>query len=80
MRSVSITEAKARLSEIIAQVEAGESIQITRRGKPVAVISPVTAKRRPIDIEALRNLTESMPKQDVSAGEFIRRMPDTDRY
>lgn len=33
-------EAKARLSELLDRVERGEEIIITRRGKPVARISP----------------------------------------
>lgn len=33
-------EAKARLSELLHRVEAGERIVLTRRGTPVAVLSP----------------------------------------
>ena len=36
MTSVSVAEAKNHLSELIARVEAGEEIAVTRRGKPVA--------------------------------------------
>ena len=36
MTSVPLAEAKNRLSELIARVEAGEEIAVTRRGKPVA--------------------------------------------
>jgi antitoxin (DNA-binding transcriptional repressor) of toxin-antitoxin stability system len=36
MDTISLTDAKAHLSELIARVEAGDSIVITRRGKPVA--------------------------------------------
>lgn len=35
MTSVSVAEAKNHLSELIARVEAGEEIAVTRRGKPV---------------------------------------------
>lgn len=37
---VSVTEAKARFSELLAHVERGERIVITRRGRPVAMLIP----------------------------------------
>ena len=80
MDSVSLADAKARLSELVSRAAEGETVQITRRGKPVAQLTPVVAPRKPIDIEALRKLTESMPMQTESAGDFIRRMRDDSRY
>ena len=41
MREVGAFEAKTHLSELLAAVEAGETVTITRRGKPVAQLSPV---------------------------------------
>ncbi len=38
MKISTIAEAKNNLSQLIHQVESGESIQITRHGKPVAVL------------------------------------------
>lgn len=38
---VTIYEAKARLSELIAAVERGEEVIIARRDKPVARLNPV---------------------------------------
>jgi prevent-host-death family protein len=78
--SVSLAEAKARLSELVARVVEGETVQITKHGKPVAQIAPIQKPRKPIDVEALRALTRKMPMQSESAGEFIRRMRDSDRY
>jgi antitoxin (DNA-binding transcriptional repressor) of toxin-antitoxin stability system len=37
-RSVSIVEVRAHLSELLRTVEAGETVVITRRGRPVAVL------------------------------------------
>ena len=42
-RSVSITEARARLPGLVKEAEAGEPIHITRCGEPVAVL--VSSKR-----------------------------------
>ena len=41
MMSVGIRELRQRASELLRQVERGGSIEITDRGRPVAVISPL---------------------------------------
>jgi len=43
MESVGAFEAKTHLSELLDQVEAGHKITITKRGKPVAMLVPVTS-------------------------------------
>ena len=43
---VSIAEAKNRLAELIRAVESGETVVITRCGKPVAQPSPAAPERR----------------------------------
>lgn len=42
MKTASITEAKNGLSALIDRVKAGESVVITDRGVPVAVLEPVS--------------------------------------
>lgn len=78
--NVNLADAKARLSELIVRAEAGESVTITRRGKPV--VSLVATKRSivPIDVDAFRKLTDSMTNHGTSAADFIRELRDTDRY
>ena len=39
MSTVTVADAKARLSDLLAQVEAGEDVVITRSGQPVARLS-----------------------------------------
>jgi len=41
MREVGAFEAKAKLGQLLDEVEHGEEIVITRRGKPVARLTPV---------------------------------------
>jgi prevent-host-death family protein len=41
MESAAISEFKARLSEFMGRVKAGEEIVVTERGKPVARVIPV---------------------------------------
>lgn len=44
MRTVQVVEAKAKFSALLAAVEAGEEIAITRHGKVVARIVPDTPR------------------------------------
>lgn len=81
MTDVSIAEAKAHLSELVDRAEAGETVRITRRGKPVArLMPPEQKKKKRMDIEAMRKFTETMPWQAESAGEFMRKMRNKARY
>ena len=80
MNAINLADAKAHLSELIDRVEAGDSIDITRRGKPVARLTSVAKARKPIDVALLRALTEAMPPQAESAADFVRSMRDGDRY
>lgn len=80
MDAVSLTQAKTHLSELIDRVEAGESIEITRRGRPVARLTAVAKLRKPVDLTMPRALTESMPSQAEGAADLLRSMRDGDRY
>ncbi|MGD0024992.1 MAG: type II toxin-antitoxin system prevent-host-death family antitoxin [Xanthobacteraceae bacterium] len=80
METVNLADAKARLSELVERAAAGEVVRITRRGKPVAQLTSVKAPRKRIDVAALRALTDSMPMQPESAGDFVRKMRDRERY
>jgi len=80
MVDVNLADAKAQLSALVKRAEAGESVRITRRGKPVAYLTAAIPPRKPIDVEALRAASAKIPFQSESAGDFIRRMRDEDRY
>lgn len=80
MKTVSLADAKAHLSELIDQVEAGESIDITRRGRSVARLTAAASPRKRIDLGMLQALTATMPSQPQSAAELVRSMRDDDRY
>jgi len=79
MDAINLAGAKAHLSELVDRVEAGDSIDITRRGKPVARLTAVARPRKPIDAALLQSLTAAMP-QSQSAADLIRSMRDGDRY
>jgi prevent-host-death family protein len=80
MTTISLAEAKAKLSELVERAASGETVCITRRGKPIAQITAVQRPRERIDAAALKALTETMQPQAESAGVFLRRMRDGDRY
>ncbi|WNJ88735.1 type II toxin-antitoxin system prevent-host-death family antitoxin [Bosea sp. 685] len=80
MNAVNLADAKAHLSELVDRVEAGASIEITRRGKPVARLTAVARPRKPIDAALLAALTVTMPAQSESAADLVRSMRDGDRY
>lgn len=79
MDAISLTDAKAHLSELVDRVEAGDSIHITRRGKPVARLTAVARPRKRIDAALLQSLTATMPLQAESAAALVRQMRDGDR-
>ncbi|WP_189620335.1 type II toxin-antitoxin system Phd/YefM family antitoxin [Novosphingobium colocasiae] len=79
MNTINLADAKAHLSELVDRVEAGDSIDITRRGKPVARLTGVERPRRSIDVASLQALT-AMPPQSESAADLVRSMRDGDRY
>ena len=80
MFTVSVAEAKAKLSHLLDKVEAGEDVVITRHGKPVAKLSAVPAARprRPIR-EVLAELAEfraTLPPLDRPSAEILRELRD----
>jgi len=80
MNAISLADAKAHLSELLDRVEAGDSIDITRRGKPVARLTSVARPRKRIDAALLQALTATMPPQAQDAADLVRSMRDGDRY
>ena len=80
MKEVNLAEAKAHLSELVDRIQAGDSINITRRGKSVARLTAVSRPRKRIDAALLRSLTETMLPQAENAADLVRSMRDGDRY
>ena len=60
-RALSVAEAKAALSEAIRDVEAGNTVVITRHGKPVAALVA------PDDVEKLERLRAAGPEQGLAS-------------
>ncbi|MCX6411899.1 MAG: type II toxin-antitoxin system prevent-host-death family antitoxin [Actinobacteria bacterium] len=62
---ISVYEAKTHLSRLIADVEAGEEVTITRHGKPVARLVPATdtTDTRAAAVDRLRALKRELGVQ-----------------
>lgn len=82
MSSYSVAEAKDRLPALLAAAERGETVTITRRGKPIVEFRPVAppAPKRVSreSIDALTRALAAFPPQDVDAGTYVRAMRDAD--
>jgi prevent-host-death family protein len=64
METVGVRELRQRASELLRRVEAGETIEVTDRGRPVAMLAPLP-DREPI--ERLR-----------ATGDLVSRQHDLD--
>lgn len=82
-RAVATTELKAKLSEILGDVERGETIRVTRHGRTIARIVP-EHERSPDQvrhaIENLRNIRESLPKTGVTLEDVLNWRHEGHRY
>jgi prevent-host-death family protein len=78
MADVTVADAKARLSELINRVEEGDKVRITRRGKPVVELTAVRQALKPVDLAALRALTDGMARE--TDADTVRNMRDDARY
>ena len=74
---VSVAQARNRLTQLLRSVEAGESVTITRNGKPVAQLVPTPPERRTVRFGAMRGRIQLKPGWDdpidldrFLAGEF----------
>jgi prevent-host-death family protein len=74
MLTVTLAEAKTKLSELLDKVAAGEEIVITRNGRPAARLAAVGApKKPPPDLSAFR---AKMPRWRKPSHLLIREMRD----
>jgi prevent-host-death family protein len=73
MRAVTAREANQAFSRILQQAEGGESVVITRRGKPVAVIAPYSAHLSREREQAIERAVELMRKGLPIGGRHFTR-------
>lgn len=76
MITVNLAQAKARLSELLDKVEAGEEVIITRHGRPAARVLPPSQPRRPLPLDELAAFRATMPSLRRPSAELLREMRD----
>ena len=59
MASSGIRELRQRASELLRRVEAGETIEITDRGRPVAILAPLPRRSSTEQLRATGDLVAS---------------------
>ncbi|HIF50379.1 MAG TPA: type II toxin-antitoxin system prevent-host-death family antitoxin [Thiotrichaceae bacterium] len=72
MYTVSVADAKARLSELLNHVESGDEVMITRRGKLIARIVGVGKKYKPLT--SLAYFRSKYPQTKVNLTSLIRKV------
>ena len=72
---MSATEAARSFSNVLNRVAAGEEIEVTRSGAPVAVIGP--PKAQVVSAEHFRELLASAPHSDEAFADDVRAVRDS---
>lgn len=76
MNKVSVVQAKAHFSEVLAKVESGHEVLITRRGIAVARLSGVERQKSPMRLDAIDAFRASLAPTAERSADLIRRMRD----
>lgn len=90
MEQVPIRELNQDTAGVLARVEAGESVEITNRGKPIARLVPVVSQEMsdlvtagwvtPPTIRAPFTMPTVKAPAGADAGELIRQLRDEERF
>ena len=75
MPRLTATEAARSFSDVLNRVAAGEEVEVTRSGAPVAVIVP--PKARLVSAERFRELVTSAPPPDDDFARDVAALRDT---
>lgn len=79
MVTVTLVQAKARLSELLDKVEAGEEVVVTRHGRAVARILSAVHPKRPLPLDDLAAFRATMPRLRRPSARLLREARDEGR-
>jgi len=81
MREVQASDAKTRFAELLTEVERGETVVVTRHGRPIARIIPDEAQRQK-DIDEARKAIKELRKHTgrVSTEEILAWRHEGHKY
>ncbi len=69
MREIPQRELRNNVSAVLREVEAGVSIRVTVRGRPVADLVPVSARKRGLSPEEVARIIAEAPLDPAFAGD-----------
>jgi prevent-host-death family protein len=75
MPRMTATEAARSFSDVLNRVAAGEEVEVTRNGAPVAVIAPPKASL--VSAERFRELIASAPRPDEDFAAEVRALRES---
>jgi len=78
MRKIGAYELKAHLSEVLDEVEHGQTVVVTRHGRPIARISPDSADQREQVNQTVKSLL-NFPRTPLPKGVTIRKLIEEGR-
>jgi prevent-host-death family protein len=79
MVTVTLVQAKARLSELLDKVEAGEEVVVTRHGRAVARILSAVRPKQPLPLDDLAAFRATMPRLRRPSAKLLREARDEGR-
>lgn len=77
MRTVSLAEAKAHLSELVSQVSSGEEIVITRHGQPIARLAGLEKPK--VAVGSRAGFRSRLPRLPETSANLIRSLREDER-
>lgn len=77
--TVGVYDAKTRFTKLLTQVEKGESVTITRHGKPIAKIIPAEERDQALVEEAVKDLRTFSKGRKLGNDLTIRELIDEGR-
>ena len=73
---VSVSDAKAQLTELIRRAEAGEEVILTRHGRAVIRLTPVPLAKTPAERRALMEEVRAAGREKATPGPSAARSQD----
>ncbi|HXR36857.1 MAG TPA: type II toxin-antitoxin system prevent-host-death family antitoxin [Candidatus Binataceae bacterium] len=79
MDSIGLSAAKSHLSALLDRVARGETIEITRRGRPVALLAPPPGAIKPDLRQIAKEMRQERKGRKLGKGLTIRQLIDDGR-
>lgn len=76
MHTVSVAKVKSHLSAVLSEVEAGETVVITKHGCPIVRLSKVNIPKKPIDFSRIDAFRKKLKLSKISSVKLIRKCRD----